>query len=112
MHIWTHLKEESKGKTGLGRVSRRHGGSTTGIVGKLSQQLDELGIADNTIVMYPRTTAPRSLLAGRRHDPVPRRKEHQLGRWLPGSGDVRWPGEIEPRTEINDIVSPRTGCRP
>jgi arylsulfatase len=51
MHIFTHLKEESQGKTGLGVFADgmvEHDGH----VGQLLDKLDELGIADNTIVMY------------------------------------------------------------
>ena len=49
MHIYTHLKPESKGKTGLGLVAD---GMTEfdGMVGQLLKKLDDLGIADNTIV--------------------------------------------------------------
>jgi len=50
-HVNTHLKPESKGKTGLdvypdGMVEH------DGHVGELLDKLDELGIADNTFVMY------------------------------------------------------------
>src|SRR5439155_13853672 len=51
MHIWTHLKPESQGKTGIGIYPDgmvEHDGH----VGQLLRKLDELGIADNTIVMY------------------------------------------------------------
>ena len=51
MHVFTHLKKESEGKTGLGVYPDgmvEHDGQ----VGKLLDNLDELGIADNTLVMY------------------------------------------------------------
>ena len=51
MHIWTHLKPESKGVTGNGIFADgmvEHDGH----VGRMLDKLDELGIADNTIVMY------------------------------------------------------------
>jgi len=51
MHIWTHLKPESEGKTGLGLEADgmvEH----DGMVGQLLKKLDDLGIADNTIVVY------------------------------------------------------------
>ena len=51
MHIWTHLKESSQGVTGQGIFADgmvEHDGH----VGQLLDLLDELGIADNTIVMY------------------------------------------------------------
>ena len=50
MHIFTHLRPESLGKTGKcieadGMVEH------DGMVGQLLKQLDDLGIADNTIVI-------------------------------------------------------------
>jgi arylsulfatase A-like enzyme len=51
MHCWTRLKKESEGKTGLGTYPDgmvEHDGH----VGTLLDKLDQLGIADNTIVMY------------------------------------------------------------
>src|SRR5678809_1814344 len=51
MHIFTHLKKESVGKTGLG-VYPDGMVEHDGHVGKLLDKVDQLGIADNTIVMY------------------------------------------------------------
>jgi arylsulfatase len=51
MHVWTHLKPESQGVTGIGLYPDgmvEH----DGMVGQLLDKLDALGIADNTIVMY------------------------------------------------------------
>jgi arylsulfatase len=51
MHVWTRLKPESQGVTGQGLYADgmvEHDGH----VGQLLAKLDELGIADNTIVMY------------------------------------------------------------
>ena len=51
MHIWTHLKPSSQGKTGLGLYPDgmvEHDGQ----VGQLLQKLDDLGITNNTIVIY------------------------------------------------------------
>lgn len=51
MHVFTHLKPASVGKTGLGLYADgmvEH----DAMVGQLLKKLDELGIADNTIVMY------------------------------------------------------------
>ena len=46
-------------------------------------KLDELGIADNTIVMYSTDNGPRERhLARRRQHAVPRPEGHQLGRRL------------------------------
>ena len=51
MHIYTHLKPESEGKTGLGIYPDgmvEHDGH----VGQILDKLKELGLDDNTIVMY------------------------------------------------------------
>ena len=51
MHIWTRLKEESQGVTGNGVYADgmvEHDGH----VGQLLDKLEELGIEDNTVVMY------------------------------------------------------------
>ena len=85
MHIWTRLKPESQGKTGLGLYPDgmvEHDGQ----VGQLLKQLDELGIADNTIVIYTTDRRRDVYLARRRHNAVPQRKEHKLGKRLSGPG--------------------------
>jgi arylsulfatase A-like enzyme len=51
MHIWTHLRPEADGKTGLG-VYPDGMVEHDGHVGQLLKTLDDLGIANNTIVMY------------------------------------------------------------
>ena len=82
MHVFTHLKKEAEGKTGLGIYADgmvEHDGH----VGQLLEKLEDLGIADNTIVMYSTDNgAEMHELAGWRHDPVPRREGHELGRRL------------------------------
>jgi arylsulfatase A-like enzyme len=58
MHVNTHLKKESEGKTGLGLYVDgmvEHDGH----VGAILKKLDDLGIVDNTIVIYTTTTALR-----------------------------------------------------
>src|SRR4026207_1455171 len=95
MHIFTHLKKESEGVTGRG-PSRDGMVEHDGHVGTLLNKLDELGIADNTIVMYSTDNGAAAMRrpaggrerrrgeerAGRRHDAVPRRKGYELRRWL------------------------------
>src|SRR5260370_76853 len=51
MHIWTHLKKECEGVTGLG-VTADGMVEHDRQVGQMLAKLEELGIADNTIVMY------------------------------------------------------------
>lgn len=50
-HIWTRLKAESQGKTGLG-VYPDGMVEHDGHVGQLLKKLDDLGITQNTIVIY------------------------------------------------------------
>jgi arylsulfatase len=57
MHFYTHLKPESQGVTGLGIYADgmvEHDGH----VGYLLDLLDDLGIADNTIVLYTADNGP------------------------------------------------------
>ncbi len=51
MHIFTHLKPSSVGKTGLG-VYADGMVEHDAMVGQLLAKLKELGVEDNTIVMY------------------------------------------------------------
>lgn len=51
MRVWTHLKKESEWKTGIGLYPDgmvEHDGH----VGQLLKKLDDLGITENTIVIY------------------------------------------------------------
>ena len=60
----------------------------TAHVGKLLKAVDDLGIADNTIVIYTTDNGPNQWSwpdAG--NDAVPQRKGYQLGRRVPRSGD-------------------------
>ena len=79
MHIYTHLKKESQGKTGLG-VYPDGMVEHDGHVGQILDKLKELGLDDNTIVMYSTDNGAEVFtLARRRHDAVPRREERELG---------------------------------
>jgi arylsulfatase A-like enzyme len=51
MHVFTHLKAASLGKTGKG-IRADGMVEHDGMVGELLKQLDDLKIADNTIVLY------------------------------------------------------------
>ena len=91
MHLYTHTKKESLGQAGRWQ-SPYH---DTMIdhdknVGQMLDYLDELGIADEHVrhVLDRQRPAPQ-LLAGRRHDAVPQREEHQLGRRVPHSAARR-----------------------
>jgi arylsulfatase A-like enzyme len=105
MHIWTRLKPESQGKTGLGLYPDgmvEHDGQ----VGQLLKKLDDLGIANDTIVIYT-TDNGAETFTWPDGGTTPFRSEKNTN-WegayrVPAL--IRWPGLIQPRTEINDIFS-------
>src|SRR4029077_9264510 len=105
MHIWTHLKKESEGKTGLGMEADgmvEH----DGMVGQLLKQLDDLGIADDTIVIYT-TDNGAEVFSWPDGGSTPFHGEKNAS-WEGGyrvPGMIRWPGVVKPGTEINDLVS-------
>jgi arylsulfatase len=105
MHIWTHLKKECAGKTGLGVYPDgmvEHDRQ----VGQLLAKLDELGIADNTIVMYSTDNGAESL-SWPDGGTTPFRGEKDTnweGGWRVPTA-IRWPGVIQPGTVSNEIFS-------
>jgi len=105
MHIFTHLKKESQGVTGLGTYPDgmvEHDKS----VGELLDKLDALGIADNTIVMYSTDNGAEEL-SWPDGGTTPFRGEKDTnweGGWrVPAA--IRWPGVIKPGTVSNEIFS-------
>ena len=103
MHIFTHLKKESEGKTGLGIYPDgmvEHDGH----VGQVLAKLKELGIDENTIVMYSTDNGAESMSWPDGGTTMFRgEKNTQLGGRLPRAQLIRWPGVIKPGTIINDI---------
>ncbi len=106
MHVFTHLKQESLGKTGKG-IHADGMVEHDGHVGQLLQQLDDLKIADNTIVLYTTDNgAEIALWPDGAMTHVPRREGHDLGRRLPHSDDGALAGRRSSRApRYNDIVS-------
>lgn len=105
MHIWTHLKKDSEGKTGLG-VYPDGMVEHDGHVGQLLKKLDDLGIADNTIVMYS-TDNGAECMSWPDGGTTPFRGEKDTnweGGWRVPCA-IRWPGVIKPGTVSNEIFS-------
>ncbi|MGZ8993311.1 MAG: arylsulfatase, partial [Burkholderiaceae bacterium] len=105
MHIWTRLKKESEGKTGLGIYPDgmvEHDGH----VGQVLAKLKELGLDENTIVMYS-TDNGAEKFSWPDGGASPFRNE-KASNWegayrVPTA--IRWPGVIKPGTILNDIFS-------
>jgi arylsulfatase A-like enzyme len=105
MHVWTHLKPASQGKTGLG-IYADGMVELDGYVGQLLDKLDELGIADNTIVVFT-TDNGAEVLSYPDGGNTPFRGEKATN-WEGGFRVpivIRWPGVIKPGTIINDICA-------
>jgi len=105
MHIWTHLKLESQDKTGLGIYPDgmvEHDGQ----IGQLLKKLDDLGISNNTIVIYT-TDNGAETFSWPDGGSTPFRSEKNTN-WEGGYRVptlIRWPGVVPPHAEINDVFS-------
>ena len=105
MHIFTHLKDASKGKTGLGTYPDgmvEHDGH----VGQILDKLDQLGMTDNTIVMYSTDNGAECFTwpdGGTTPFRGEKNENWEGGYRVPCA--IRWPGHIKPGTVNNDIFS-------
>jgi arylsulfatase len=105
MHIWTHLKKESQGKSGIGLYPDgmiEHDGH----VGQLLAKIDELGIAGDTIVMYS-TDNGAEAMSWPDGGTTPFRGEKNTN-WEGGYRVpciIRWPGVLEAGAIDNGIFS-------
>jgi arylsulfatase A-like enzyme len=103
MHVFTHLKRRSQGKTGLG-IYPDGMVEHDAYVGQLLDKLDDLGIAENTIVMYS-TDNGAEVMSWPDGGTTPFRGEKDTN-WEGGYRVpclIRWPSVIEPGTVYNDL---------
>jgi arylsulfatase A-like enzyme len=105
MHLYTHVRPEMKGRSGISEY-------TDGMlehdddVGKLLKTIDDLGIADNTIVIYG-TDNGVHMNSWPDGGMTPFRSEKNTN-WegayrVPAM--IRWPGKIKPAQVTNEIYS-------
>ena len=105
MHFRTHLADKNRGKSGQDDYSDRMVTHDEQI-GQMLDKLDELGIADNTIVMYSTDNGPENdTWPDGANTPFRSQKDTNWeGGWrVPAF--LRWPGKIKPGTVLNGIVS-------
>ncbi len=105
MHVFTHLKPESQGKTGLG-VEADGMVEHDGHVGELLKALDELGVAQNTIVVYTSDNGAE-MMSWPDAGSTPYRGEKATN-WEGGyrvPTMIRWPGVIKPGTVYNEFFA-------
>ncbi len=105
MHVFTHLKPASLGKTGKG-IHADGMVEHDGMVGELLKQLDDLAIADNTIVLY--STDNGAEIALWPDGAMTMFRSEKGTTWEGGFRIpmmVRWPGVVKPGTVCNEIIS-------
>ena len=105
MHVYTHLKPSSQGKTGLG-IYPDGMVEHDGMVGELLKLVDDLGVANNTIVVYT-TDNGAEVLTWPDGGATPFKGEKATN-WEGGFRVpclIKWPGVIQPGTVINDICA-------
>lgn len=107
MHVYTHVRPEFKGKSGMPGNEYADGmWEHDQDVGKLLKLVDDLKIADNTIVIYTTDNGP-NMWSWPDAAMTPFRSEKDSN-WegafrVPAM--IRWPGKIKPGTVSNDIFS-------
>ncbi len=105
MHVWTHLKEESYGKTGIsiyadGMVEHDD------MIGTVLDKLDELGIADNTMVMYSTDNGAEKITwPDGGNTPFTGEKGTTWEGGFRSPCVIKWPGVIKPGSVYNGIFS-------
>ena len=103
MHVFTHLKAESEGKTGLGIYADgmvEHDAH----VGEILAKLKELGLDENTIVMYSTDNGAEAFTwpdGGTTMFRGEKNTQWEGGYRVPCM--IRWPGVIKPGTVINEV---------
>jgi arylsulfatase len=105
MHVWTRLSERWRDKTGHG-VYADGMQELDWVVGELLKKLDDLGIADNTIVVFTSDNGAEKF-SWPDGGTSPFRVEKGLG-WEGGFRVpflIRWPGKIPPAQILNGIFS-------
>ena len=105
MHIWTRLKAASQGKTGLG-IYPDGMVEHDAMVGQLLDKLKELGLEDNTIVMYSTDNGAEKFTwpdGGQSPFRGEKNTNWEGGYRVPCA--IRWPGVIKPGTVLNDIFA-------
>jgi arylsulfatase A-like enzyme len=105
MHIYTHLKPSSAGKTGLGLQADgmvEH----DAMVGDLLKFLKDNGIEDNTIVIYSTDNgAMKNQWPDGGSSPFAGEKDMQTEGAFRVPALIRWPGVIKPGTNFTGLFS-------
>lgn len=106
MHVWTRLKEESKGLSKRGGLYGDGLVEHDGHVGQLLDYLDEQGLTDNTIVVYS-TDNGAEVFSWPDGGMTPFHGEKNTT-WEGGfrvPAMIRWPGKVKAGTVLNEMAA-------
>ncbi|MBY5543651.1 arylsulfatase [Rhizobium leguminosarum] len=107
MHVFTHVRDSMRGQSGMpgneyadGMVEHDQ------MVGKLLQKLEELGVADNTIVVYTTDNGPNQWSwPDAATTPFRSEKDTNWEGAFRVPAIVKWPGHIQPGQVSNEMMS-------
>ena len=107
MHVFTHVRESMRGQSGMigneyadGMVEHDQ------MVGRILKKLDELGIADNTIVVYTTDNGPNQWSwPDAATTPFRSEKDTNWEGAFRVPAMVKWPGRIQPGQVSNGMMS-------
>jgi len=107
MHEFTHIEDKIRGQAGVWQ-SDYHDRMVEHDkqIGTLLAKLEELGVADNTIVVY--TTDNGAMVSSKPDGATSPFRSEKVTSWEGGFRApllIRWPGTVKPGTVSNEIVS-------
>ncbi|OUL97859.1 arylsulfatase [Paraburkholderia hospita] len=107
MHVFTHVRPEYKDKGGMvGNTYADGMWEHDQDVGKLLKSLDEMGIADNTIVVYTTDNGPNQFTwPDAATTPFRNEKDSNYEGAFRVPAMVRWPGHVKAGQVSNEIFS-------
>ncbi|HEY2358246.1 MAG TPA: arylsulfatase, partial [Phenylobacterium sp.] len=107
MHAFTHIRPSMQGQSGMPNNDYADGMlEHDGDVGKLLKALDDLGVADNTIVVYVSDNGPNvSLWPDGGMTPFRSEKNTNWEGAFRVPAMIRWPGRVAPGAVSNEIVA-------
>lgn len=107
MHLFTHVRESMRGQSGMSGNEYADGMiEHDGDVGKLLKTLDDLKIADNTIVIYTTDNGPNQFSwPDAATTPFRNEKNSNWEGAYRVPAMIRWPGKIKPGEVSNEMFS-------
>ncbi|MBB4331617.1 arylsulfatase [Rhizobium leguminosarum] len=107
MHVFTHVRESMRGQSGM--VGNEYADGMVEhdqMVGKILKKLEELGIADNTIVVYTTDNGPNQWSwPDAATTPFRSEKDTNWEGAFRVPALVKWPGHIQPGQVSNGMMS-------